>query len=52
MIDNSSNEKDKLTGMVDSIVYRNDENGYTVCIIEDRDGLVELVKAMEQVMTW
>ncbi len=39
MLENGTNEKDKLTGMVDSIVYRNDENGYTVCIIEDRDGL-------------
>ncbi len=34
-----SHEKDKLNGIVDSIVYRNDENGYTVCIVEDSDGL-------------
>lgn len=32
-------EKDKLTGIIDSIVYRNDENGYTVCIVEDDEGL-------------
>lgn len=27
-----------ISGIVDSIVYRNDENGYTVCIIEDAEG--------------
>lgn len=32
-------EKDTLSGIIDSIVYRNDENGYTVCIVEDADGL-------------
>ncbi len=32
-------EKDSLSGIIDSIIYRNDENGYTVCVIEDTDGL-------------
>ena len=32
------NEKDTLTGLIDSIVYRNEENGYTVTIVEDSDG--------------
>ncbi|MBR6808157.1 MAG: ATP-dependent RecD-like DNA helicase [Clostridia bacterium] len=32
-------EKDTVKGIVDSIVYRNEENGYTVCMLEDSDGL-------------
>ena len=32
------NEKDTLCGIIDSIVYRNDENGYTVLVVEDSEG--------------
>ncbi len=31
--------KESLSGIIDSIVYRNEENGYTVCIVEDQAGL-------------
>ena len=31
-------EKETLSGIIDSIVYRNEENGYTVLILEDADG--------------
>lgn len=34
-----SAQRDTLNGIIDSIVYRNEENGYTVCIVEDSDGL-------------
>ena len=30
---------DEISGIVDSIVYQNPENGYTVCVIEDAQGL-------------
>jgi len=36
--ENNKNERDTLSGIIDSIVYRNDENGYTVLVIEDAEG--------------
>ncbi len=34
----SESEENSLSGIIDSVVYRNDENGYTVCVIEDESG--------------
>ncbi|MBQ2547120.1 MAG: hypothetical protein II557_12585, partial [Clostridia bacterium] len=30
--------RDTVSGIVDSIIYQNEENGYTVCEIEDTTG--------------
>ena len=32
------NERETLSGIIDTVVYRNDENGYTVLILEDSEG--------------
>ena len=32
------NEKETVTGTVDSVIYQSDETGYTVCEIEDENG--------------
>ncbi len=37
--DGGSSDGDTISGIVDSIVYRSDESGYTVCIVEDEQGL-------------
>lgn len=36
--DSSADSRDSISGIVDSIVYQNAENGYTVCEIEDQSG--------------
>ena len=33
------NEKESVSGTVDSVIYSSDETGYTVCEIEDENGL-------------
>ncbi len=39
MTDNkTAEERDSISGIIDSVIYRNDENGYTVCVIEDSEG--------------
>lgn len=37
--DTNSTSGDTLSGIVDSIVFKSEESGYTVCIIEDSAGL-------------
>jgi exodeoxyribonuclease V alpha subunit len=34
----SSSETTTITGIVDHIVFRNPENGYTVCVLKDASG--------------
>lgn len=36
--ENQKQNTDSVSGIVDSIIYQNEENGYTVCEIEDGEG--------------
>lgn len=38
MLKNENEPEDSVSGIVDSIIYQNEENGYTVCEIEDSAG--------------
>ncbi len=37
-MNNTQQDKDFVSGIVDSIIYQNEDNGYVVCEIEDTDG--------------
>lgn len=50
-MDQTQQNMDFVSGIVDSIIYTNEENGYTVCELEDTEGLPVVVTGIIPYLT-